>query len=244
MYGSGAIATPNRGNGAMPQMFGGVPMYGNVQVPPTIYGGLQHIPRVLYPPGTYYEPARFPTPYGNGRVIPTMNGNGRTVPIMYDPRSIPTMYRRVWSALTNRKVFNNGQLRRIGGSAALPDHDIDAGVPPPQHSLMPDAIAIGEAEHCGGKLVCKSGEYTCLASCMCIPNYMRCDGEVDCMGEDEVECGEYLEEDPDEECNSHDGNVRCSRTGKCIREQWLCDGEDDCGDYSDETHCGKYILTQ
>jgi hypothetical protein len=75
---------------------------------------------------------------------------------------------------------------------------------------------------------------------MCIPNSWRCDGDEDCFGEeDEVECGEYLEQDPDEECNSYDGNVRCSRTGKCIREQWLCDGEDDCGDYSDETHCGK-----
>jgi hypothetical protein len=125
-------------------------------------------------------------------------------------------------------------------SAALPDHDVD--VPPPQNSEIPDLMSGGDAEHCGGKLVCKSGEYTCLASCMCIPNSWRCDGDEDCIGEeDEVECGEDLEEDPDDECNSEDGNVRCALTGKCIRKQWVCDGEDDCGDYSDETHCGKYI---
>lgn len=79
-------------------------------------------------------------------------------------------------------------------------------------------------------------EFLCDISCTCIPQSWRCDGDADCVAEeDELECV-----DTEAECLEDMGNVRCPRTRKCIRKDWLCDGEDDCGDFSDETHCGKY----
>ncbi|KAJ9594393.1 hypothetical protein L9F63_014183, partial [Diploptera punctata] len=125
-------------------------------------------------------------------------------------------------------VPGGGQISSgLYDSGAIPDHDVHD----PQRPANSDV-------HCGG--MCKTGEFACLGSCSCIPAAWRCDGDADCVAEeDEVECGEDLDEDPDEDCNAFDGNVRCPRTGKCIREDWFCDGEDDCGDFSDETHCGS-----
>lgn len=140
-------------------------------------------------------------------------------------------------------VYNNGRTRHMGGgpyihdSTAVPNDDL-RGNAPSDKSGAP-YMQGGRGDHCGGKLLCKVGEYTCLESCLCIPAFWRCDGDPDCEGEeDEEECGDDLEMDVDE-CNSNNGDVRCPRTGRCIREDWLCDGKDDCGDFSDETRCGK-----
>ncbi|XP_021915388.1 low-density lipoprotein receptor-related protein 4 isoform X2 [Zootermopsis nevadensis] len=253
MYGSGAIASINRYHGAVPKMYGGVPMYGNAPVPSTMYG---YIPRIMYPPGNPYGAANIPILYGNGRVITPTYGHDRSVPTMYgNRRGPPRVYESDWPApsyrngatiLSGGNMYNNGQLRRVGGasdaygSKSVLDDDIGEGVPPPVHSGVPDSMseADGDDDHCGGKFVCKVGEFSCLGSCTCILASWRCDGDADCVaGEDEAECGEDLEGQPDGECNVNDGNVRCPRNGKCIRDDWLCDGEDDCGDFSDETHC-------
>lgn len=258
MYGSGAIASINRYHGAVPKMYGGVPMYGNAPVPSTMYG---YIPRIMYPPGNPYGAANIPILYGNGRVITPTYGHDRSVPTMYgNRRGPPRVYESDWPApsyrngatiLSGGNMYNNGQLRRVGGasdaygSKSVLDDDIGEGVPPPVHSGVPDSMseADGDDDHCGGKFVCKVGEFSCLGSCTCILASWRCDGDADCVaGEDEAECGEDLEGQPDGECNVNDGNVRCPRNGKCIRDDWLCDGEDDCGDFSDETHCSKYLV--
>ncbi|XP_054269003.1 low-density lipoprotein receptor-related protein 4 [Macrosteles quadrilineatus] len=97
----------------------------------------------------------------------------------------------------------------------------DAGIP---QSLIPLP--------CGG--ACNKNEFLCPMSCTCIPNSWRCDGDPDCVTEeDELDC--QLTE---AECDEEAGYVRCPRTRKCIRREWLCDSHDDCGDFSDETHCG------
>lgn len=62
---------------------------------------------------------------------------------------------------------------------------------------------------------------------------------MDCEGEeDELECGEH---DYHTKCEETENKIRCPRSGKCILKEWLCDGDDDCGDFSDETHCGKIV---
>jgi len=257
MYGSGAIPPKNRGNGAVPQMYSGLPVYGNFQAPPpAVYGG-------MYPMHSWYLPgSHYGALYGNGRVFPPIYKNGRIVPTIYgNNRRSSKKYGGIWpeanyrngggllprgngATMVDGEYVYDGVLRNmVGGSylhdsTSVPYDDLGGNVPPEQ-SGAPYVMPGSRGDHCGGKLLCKVGEYTCLESCTCIPAFWRCDGEPDCEGaEDEIECGDELEAEVDE-CNTNNGDVRCPRTGRCIREDWLCDGKDDCGDFSDETRCGK-----
>jgi hypothetical protein len=228
MYGSGAIPPINRGHGGFNRMYGGVPIY----IPPTLYRYDQSVP----------------TMYGNHRLPPRAYENGWLAP-SYRNAAGSSMRGSGAKTYGGGYAYSNDQLRGVGGKSdiyggnGVLDDDIDEGAPPLMHSGLPDLTPDGEVDdgHCGGKFVCKVGEFSCLGSCTCIRASWRCDGDADCAeGEDEAECGDDPEKDLDEDCNVNDGNVRCPRTGKCIRDEWLCDGDDDCGDFSDETHCGKY----
>lgn len=65
---------------------------------------------------------------------------------------------------------------------------------------------------------------------------------MDCeAGEDELDCEEIFEARRANGTCQGEKKILCPKSGLCISEQWLCDGDDDCGDYTDESHCGKSV---
>lgn len=84
---------------------------------------------------------------------------------------------------------------------------------------------------CSKPLTCKTHEFLCKGSRMCIPSSMLCNGYSDChLGEDEATC------DARTHCLS--GFFRC-RSGECIKESLVCNLNFDCKDKSDETSCNE-----
>lgn len=123
------------------------------------------------------------------------------------------------------------------------------GLMAPEEDLLDAAHADGSSPEISANechLSClAASEFLCSRSCMCIPMYTRCDGDMNCDdGEDEEECSASNEEiikGIRTECEADGRHVMCPRTFTCISEDWLCDGDDDCGDYSDETRCGAHV---
>uniref|UniRef100_A0A2K5EXQ4 Low-density lipoprotein receptor n=1 Tax=Aotus nancymaae TaxID=37293 RepID=A0A2K5EXQ4_AOTNA len=76
---------------------------------------------------------------------------------------------------------------------------------------------------------CRSEDFSCGGRVSrCIPQFWRCDGQVDCEnGSDEQGC--LPKTCSQDEFRCHDG--------KCISKQFLCDSEPDCLDSSDEVSC-------
>ncbi|KAL5015893.1 hypothetical protein ScPMuIL_005482 [Solemya velum] len=74
---------------------------------------------------------------------------------------------------------------------------------------------------------CPPQQFLCTGRKLCIPLIWRCDGDVDCGGDDnsdEMDCAKMTCSDDEFSCDN----------GKCIPMRWQCDAEDDCGDNSDE----------
>lgn len=140
-------------------------------------------------------------------------------------------------------------------------HHGHANVLLPQHEIHVLDDSLMESSNSGGKggtgghdammgdeechVRCLLTEFLCPRTCACVPKYMRCDGERQCEdGEDEENCtltNEDIVRGIKTECETDQRHVMCPRTFECIAKEWLCDGDDDCGDYSDETRCGKLV---
>ncbi|XP_058821183.1 basement membrane-specific heparan sulfate proteoglycan core protein isoform X2 [Topomyia yanbarensis] len=68
---------------------------------------------------------------------------------------------------------------------------------------------------------------------ICIADYKKCNGIVDCHDQsDELDCP-YANEDDDEHCTSDE--FYCD--GKCVDKSFLCDGRIDCQNGEDEDNC-------
>uniref|UniRef100_A0A8C0PB62 EGF-like domain-containing protein n=1 Tax=Canis lupus familiaris TaxID=9615 RepID=A0A8C0PB62_CANLF len=78
-------------------------------------------------------------------------------------------------------------------------------------------------------VTCKSGDFNCGGRVnRCIPQFWRCDGQMDCEnGSDEQGC-------PPKTCAPDE--FRC-QDGKCIAPEFVCDSDQDCLDGSDEVSC-------
>ncbi|XP_061175466.1 very low-density lipoprotein receptor-like isoform X1 [Saccostrea echinata] len=85
----------------------------------------------------------------------------------------------------------------------------------------------GESE----PLVCEDNQFKCMRRC--IPESWRCDGDYDCIDEDDKSDEENC---PSKTCPEDEFTCR---SGHCVPRRWTCDHETDCLDGSDETDICK-----
>ncbi|XP_021573646.1 low-density lipoprotein receptor [Carlito syrichta] len=90
-------------------------------------------------------------------------------------------------------------------------------------------LLLAAAAGAAGSVTCKSGDFSCGGRInRCIPQFWKCDGQVDCEnGSDEQGC-------PPKTCTQDE--FPC-HDGKCISRQFVCDSDRDCLDGSDEASC-------
>lgn len=170
-------------------------------------------------------------------------GNFKTNPLVVPPPALPgTSHGEIFGEHRGgeRKETYGFDRYRPGYS----NKETHSFVPQPQvyegeNELIKDTH---DGVECQAK--CEDVEFFCVQSCTCLHKNLRCDGNIDCMpyGEDEKDCDELNEEilkNLRTDCEKSGERVLCPTTYACISKEWLCDGDDDCGDFSDETRCGK-----
>uniref|UniRef100_A0A1A7WSZ5 Sortilin-related receptor n=1 Tax=Iconisemion striatum TaxID=60296 RepID=A0A1A7WSZ5_9TELE len=78
---------------------------------------------------------------------------------------------------------------------------------------------------------CSQGQFQCRRPPHCLPEWLRCDGQLHCEdGSDEAHC-------PTQEPLVCFNGTRCSDGEACVLDHERCDGFLDCSDHSDEDNC-------
>lgn len=198
-----------------------------------------------------YEASEF----SHGRIVTQPHYQRHPVPYEPIPRTGSKMN---YDPLQRTDIQDNlngfGYDRYEGGSATHNGHHIanekNENVQPVNvfdkyHHVDDEVAEEHQQDEQPCDLACIATEFLCPHSCMCVPKFTRCDGELNCEnGEDEEDCKQTNEEiikSIKSECEATEKHVMCPRTFACISQDFLCDGDDDCGDFSDETHCGAHV---
>ncbi|XP_015186771.1 PREDICTED: vitellogenin receptor isoform X2 [Polistes dominula] len=81
--------------------------------------------------------------------------------------------------------------------------------------------------------ICTKTEFKCRKTGICIPKSKICDGQRDCLYNDD-----------ENNCPNCRANEYACENKICITQEWVCDQVNDCGDNSDEKYCDEKSLTK
>ena len=73
---------------------------------------------------------------------------------------------------------------------------------------------------------CPTNWWKCEKNYRCVPEWARCNGQVDCRG------GDTSDELPANCPSCSKGQFQCKDNKRCIPMRWMCDGAPDCSDRS------------
>lgn len=117
------------------------------------------------------------------------------------------------------------------GYADCPDGSDELGCPTVNGSVTVAPVPTLPQPHPPSPGRCTRGQFLCHRPPHCIPDWQRCDGQLNCQdGSDEAYC-------PTRGPLSCVNGTRCADGEACMLDSERCDGFLDCSDHSDEDNC-------